>query len=350
MSMMKKLGFAAAVALVTASAMASNFRAADQVYVPAAGHISGSSSTFLSDIFVSNVTSDSVTVSVIFSNGQQGTQTVFNNLFTLAPNERREFVDFVAAAPPNGLGLTSGVLGQMILNGCKAGGSCDVNDTSGCPGGTTSGVCPDFRNISVESRIYAIANGANPATAPTTGQLFTGYPWYSFVTQEQSQNDLHRVFITGIRQNAAYRTNIGLVNASQFSATTLRVKLFQGASQIGQDATLKLNPLGAAQPSLTGLFSGVNLGDGRNLWIQVTQETSSGDITSDAAANGCPTGCPGFFAYGSVLDNATTDATTLEPQYFKPITDSQLACLFPAPGQTTTCKSTPAAHRAVKHR
>lgn len=349
--MMKKIGFAAAVALVAASAMASNFRAADQVYVPAAGHISGATATFLSDIFVSNLSdTDSVAVSVIFSNGQAGTQTVFNNLFTLAPKERREFVDFVAAAQPNGLGLTGGVLGQMILNGCKAGGSCDINDTSGCPGGTTSGVCPDFRNISVESRIYAIANGANPATAATTGQLFSGYPWYSFVTQEQSQNDLHRVFITGIRQNAAYRTNIGLVNASQFSATTLRVKLFQGATQIGNDATLRLNPLGAVQSTLTGLFSGVALGDGKNLWVQVTQETVQSDITSDAAANGCPTGCPGFFAYGSVLDNTTTDATTLEPQYFKPITDAQLACLFPAPGQTVTCKSTPAAHRAVKHR
>ena len=185
-------------------------------------------------------------------------------------------------------------------------------------------------------------------TAPTTGQLFSGYPWYSFVTQEQSQNDLHRVFITGIRVNSAYRTNIGLVNASQFSSTTLRVKLFQGANPLGStDALVGLAPLGSVQSPLQSLFPGVNLGTGTNLWVQVTQENST--PTGDAQANGCPTGCPGFFAYGSVLDNTTTDATTLEPQYFKPITDQQLACLFPAPGQTVTCKSTPAAHRAVKH-
>src|ERR1041385_5486741 len=144
--MMKKFGFAAAVTLLAASAMASNFRAADQVYVPAAGHITGGSKTFISYIAVSNVSAtDAVTVSVIFSNAT-GTQTVFNNLFTLQPNEHREFTDFVGTNTPNGLGL-SNALGQLIFNACKSGGSCDINDTSGCPGGQSSGVCPDFRNI-----------------------------------------------------------------------------------------------------------------------------------------------------------------------------------------------------------
>lgn len=348
--MIKKFGYAAAVALVAASAMASNFRAADQVYVPAAGHVVGGTKTFVSDIAVSNVTSDAVTVSVIFSNAS-GTQQVFNNVFTLQPNEHREFTDFVATAPPNGLGITTGnPLGQLIFNACKNGGSCDINDTTGCPGGQTSGICPDFRNISVESRIYSVDNGANPATAPTNGQLFSGYPWYSFVTQEQSQNDLNRVFITGIRVNSAYRTNIGLVNASQFSVTQFRLKLFQGATQIGADkVTDPFAPLQAVQQGFTALFPTASypIGNGTNLWVQVSQENSS--PTSDANANGCPTGCPGFFTYGSVLDNTTNDATTLEPQYFKALTDAQLACLFPAQGQTVTCKSTAKAHRAVTH-
>lgn len=344
--MIKKFGYAAAVALVAASAMASNFRAADQVYVPAAGHIDSAVKTFVSDISVSNVTSDAVTVSVIFSNAS-GTQTVFNNLFTLQPNEHREFSDFVGTSQPNGLGL-SGALGQLIFNACKSGGSCDINDTTGCPGGQTSGTCPDFRNITVESRIYSVDKGANVQTAPTNGQLFSGYPWYSFVTQEQSQNDLHRVFLTGIRQNSAYHTNIGLVNASQFSVTQFRIKLFQGATQLGSDkVTDPFAPLQAVQQPITGLFPNVNLGNGQNLWVQVTQENSS--PTSDANANGCPTGCPGFFTYGSVLDNTTGDATTLEPQYFKALSDAQLACLFPAQGQTVTCKSTPAFHRSVHH-
>jgi hypothetical protein len=326
--------------------MASNFRAADQVYVPAAGHIDSAVKTFISDIAVSNVTTDAVSVSVIFSDAS-GTQTIVNNLFTLQPNEHKEFTDFVGSAPPNGLNLTN-KLGQLVFNACKAGGSCDVNDTTGCPGGLSSGVCPDFRNITVESRIYSIDKGANPLTSPTNGQLFSGLPWYSYVTQEQSQNDLHRVFLTGIRQNGAYHTNIGLVNASQFSSTQLRLKLFQGATQLGTDKVSDtLAPLAAAQISLSNLFPTVNFGTGTNLWLQVTQEGVS--ATGDATANGCPTGCPGFFTYGSVLDNTTGDATTLEAQYFKSITDAQLACLFPANGQSATCKSTPQFHRAVTH-
>ena len=67
----KQLGVAVAIALFAGAAMASNFRAADQVYVPAAGHISSSSATFVSDVFISNLSDDSVDVSVIFSTGTQ---------------------------------------------------------------------------------------------------------------------------------------------------------------------------------------------------------------------------------------------------------------------------------------
>src|SRR4051812_44430252 len=88
---MKKIGLAAGVMLFAVSAMASNFRAADQVYVPAAGKIG----TFASDVYVSNPNAFPVTVSVTYSQGPAGAQSNFPNLFTLAANERREFVDFI---------------------------------------------------------------------------------------------------------------------------------------------------------------------------------------------------------------------------------------------------------------
>src|SRR5712691_8070281 len=139
---------AVAILFVAAGAMASNFRAADQVYVPVAGHVAGASQVFISDVFISNLSNDSVSVSLIFSTGGAGTQTVFRDKIALAAKERREILDFF----PTVLGLSSGI-GQVIFNGCKQGGNCDV---STCPNGATTGVCPDFRNISVESRIYAI--------------------------------------------------------------------------------------------------------------------------------------------------------------------------------------------------
>ncbi|HEX9501937.1 MAG TPA: hypothetical protein VGA10_09815, partial [Thermoanaerobaculia bacterium] len=92
---------AVAIMFIAAGAMASNFRAGDQVYVPAAGHLSGASGTFISDVFLSNLTGDTVSVSVIYSTGQGGTQTPFNNVITLGPNERQEILDIF----PTKLGL-----------------------------------------------------------------------------------------------------------------------------------------------------------------------------------------------------------------------------------------------------
>src|SRR5437660_2493717 len=144
----KQLGVAAAITLFAGAAMASNFRAADQVYVPAAGHISSSSATFVSDIFISNLSDDSVDVSVILATGTAGTQITFPRVLTLAPRERRELRDFVK----NTLNQQS-ALGQLIFNACKA--------TADCTPDPTTGLNMNFRNISVESRIYSVAIGAD---------------------------------------------------------------------------------------------------------------------------------------------------------------------------------------------
>ena len=334
----------AAVMFVAVGAFASNFRVADQVYVPAAGHIVGGSQLFISDVFISNLTSDPVSVSVIFSAGAGGgAPQTFNNVITLAANEHQEIQDFVGTK----LGLQS-ALGQLVFNGCKQGGNCDV---STCPNGQTTGECADFRNISVESRIYSVpSNSANPTTAASTGQLFSGIPWYNFVSSDAASVGLDKVFITGLRNNGQYRTNIGLVNASQFSTTTLTVKLFDGKtnSQLGT-AQQTLGPLGQAQPNIAGLFPSFTGATATNAYVTVEQSNTV--PTADASANGCPNGCPAYFAYGSVLDNTSGDATTLESQYLKSLWDiganhGAIACIY-----NSDCKAGLAVkiHRAVKH-
>ena len=332
----KQLGVAAAVALFAGAAMASNFRAADQVYVPAAGHIVGANATFVSDLFISNLSDDAVDVSVIFSTGPAGTQTSFPKKLTLAARERRELPDFML----NTLGLSS-AFGQLIFNGCKA--------TTDCTPDVSTGLNANYRNISVESRIYSFATGSNQATAPTNGQLFSGIPWYNFVSELSSVAGLDKVFITGIRNTSQYKTNIGFVNASQFSTTTLTATLFSGTgTQLGQNS-FTLQPLGFQQVLIgsANLFpSFAQAATSTNVYVVVTQ---GGTVpTSDAVANGCPTGCPAFFTYGSQLDNVTQDATTLEAQYFLPLTDKALNCIYSAdPG--SVCKSGAPIHRAVKH-
>lgn len=333
----------AAILFVAVGAFASNFRVADQVYVPAAGHVVGGSQLFISDVFISNLTSDPVSVSVIFSSGPGGTQTPFNNVVTLAANERQEILDFVGTK----LGLTAN-LGQLIFNGCKQGGDCSAT----CAGADAQGNCPDFRNISVESRIYSVAStSTNPATAPSVGQLFSGIPWYNFVSSNAAAVGLDKVFITGLRNNGAFRTNIGLVNASQFSTTTLVVTLFDGKTntQIGSPFQQTLSPLGQAQPNVAAMFPTFTGATATNAYVTVQQ--TNNQPTADAGANGCGDGCPAFFAYGSVLDNSTGDATTLESQYLVSLYDiganhGAIECIY-----DSNCKAglTLKIHRAVKH-
>jgi hypothetical protein len=321
----RNFSVAAAILLVAAGAMASNFRAADQVYVPAAGHLAGSSGTFISDVFLSNLSTDSVTVTVIYSAGAAGSQQANFPAINLNPGERREIIDFF----PTSLGLSSG-FGQLIFNGCKQGTDCGPATQD------LNGVSPNFRNISVESRIFSIPPGTTLAgNPPTTGQLFSGFPWYNFVSSDQAANKLDKCFITGIRNTGnagtagTYRANIGLVNASQFSTTTLVVTLFNGATNtaIGSPFTVTLGPLGQTQQSVSGMFPSFTGPTATNAFVTVSQTNNI--PTSDAPASCLPNGCPAFFAYGSVLDNLSGDATTLEPQYLIPLSDDAILHIYP---------------------
>lgn len=327
---LKRVGVAAVLTLVAASAMASNFRASDQVYVPAAGHLTAGSATFISDVFVSNMsTTDSVDVTVIYAPfGANPTPQYFpatgNALFTLRPMERKEIIDFF----PNGLGLTSG-FGALIFNGCKAGADCTTQDDQGNN--------TNYRDIAVFTRIYSI-----PATStlaqhpPTNGQDMPGIPWYNYVSSRQASVGLNRVFITGIRNTTLYRSNIGLVNASQYSTTTIRVKLWNGANpsqQIGSDFTVTLGPLGFVQPGIGSMFGAAfpTADTSTNAFVTVEQENSI-PTGNDVPTTCLSDGCPGFFAYGSILDNQTTDATTVESVYEKALTGDALNVIYGTPG------------------
>jgi hypothetical protein len=357
-----KSAVTAVMMLFAAAAMANNFRAADQVYVTAAAHAAGASGTFISDIFISNLSTDSVAVTVLYGSGVTGTLqtfgTVANPLITLAPSERREIPDFMATpVAQGGLGLSVG-FGQLIFNACKAGGNCTVPPATGsCPGGDPIlGTCPDFRPISVETRVYSTppAGGCTSTfsasvcagpTPPTTGQLFSGLPWYTFASSDASSIGLDKVFITGFRNNSAFRSNVGLVNASQFSTTTLTVKLFRGSdSTLLGTNTVTLAPFGHTQILIsdTKLFPTFIGSTATNAYVTVEQGNNI--PTSDAVANGCNTGCPAFFAYGSVLDNLSGDATTLEPQFLKPLSDAAINCVF-----NSVCKGSFNPHRPANH-
>jgi hypothetical protein len=343
----KQAAAAALMLLCATSVMASNFRVADQIYLPAGGHFAGSrGETWMTDVWISNVSNEPVDISVIYSTGATGTLTEREKYMTLAANERREINDFFfAAQSAGGLGLTAAPLGHLVFNACKAGGSCKLET---CPGGSTSGVCEDWRNISVEARVYAIPPGGTAGT--TYGQLFPGIPWFNYVSDDASAAGLNRVMITGLRNTGAafgtpgtFRTNIGLLNASLYSSTQLLVKLFDknGAQQATYTSPV-LAPLGHQQLPIASMFTNYTGANAVGGWITVEQVAIV--PTNDAASKGCPNGCPSFLAYGSLIDNGSDDPTTLESQFLVTLSDAALQCIF-----NLNCKTGPKLRRSVKH-
>ena len=332
---MKRLGVAAVLIVCAFGASASNFRGADQVYVPIAGHAEGATGVFITDAWISNLSGDDVDVSVIFqprvSNvGFTGTPGEdIRGKITLRGNERKEFPDIFV----NTFGKPAdvAVVGQLIFSGCKKDTSCgpDTQDADG--------FSENFRAISVETRIYQVPKGAG--TAPhTTGQLLSGIPWYNYVSSDQSNVNLDRIFITGFTHNGnpgqdgTYRSNIGLVNASQWNNTHIIVRLYKGtladADRIAE-RDIELGPLGNVQFGFSDLFGSTIFPAqfGSNFFVTVEQRQNS---ATPSAPLSCNLGCPAFLAYGSVLDNGSGDATTLESQYMKELDPAALLVIYPS--------------------
>jgi hypothetical protein len=294
---------AALVGLMATSAMASAFRSADVVYLPVAGKLAGANNSFFrTDVWISNVTNQRVVVDVAFAPQGGNNENVTDpantrRLPVLEPFQRREIVDIMGQVFGQA-DTAPATVGQLIFFACREGGNCTACDDNAA----------DCLPITVQARIYT-----TDAAAATFGQLIPGIPWFNFVSPRSITEQLHQVFITGIRQTADYRTNIGIVNASQFSSAVVTARLFQAdGQQFGPTATVSLPPLGFSQQSVASLFPGFA---GNGAWVLLEQQPIT--IGSD----------PGFLAYGSLVDNKSNDPTYLEAQYI-PVLD--FGCVYAA--------------------
>jgi ferredoxin len=272
-------------------ASANTFRAADIVYLPAVARAPGVAGAFFkTDVTIVNTSTSRVVVKVAYVEGSGDNSTAPNTLITLptfVPGERRELIDIAQSALDR-----ETANGYLIFFSCREGGNCTNCDSNAA----------DCLNIAVQGRIY------NDTPAGTFGQSFPGLPWYSYAAFTSTAQGTDRLSINGVRNNADYRTNIGLVNASQFSSTVLRLRVFNNTgTQVGE-MNQTLGPLGRIQLPVTQIAAGFT-GNG---YVTVEQ-VSATPTPAEADA------VPGFFAYGSLLDNRTNDPTTLEAQFSAPL-------------------------------
>lgn len=299
MSIYRKFLLGAATLLVAGVASANTFRAADLVYLPALARLQGGGGAFFkTDVVIANLSSDRIVVDVVYIPTGAGTDnsgaiSTFTRLPVLAPGERRVLNDFVQT----GLNRAD-ANGMALFFACRENGNCNNCDANSA----------DCRLISVSGRIY------NDQPSGTFGQLFPGLPWYNYASIDAAQFGFQNVVINGARQDANFRTNIGVVNSSAYSSTTLRLSLFSPTAQLLGQTELTLAPLAHSQQAITNFFPGFT-GNGYVVVEQVAFTPKAG--VTDAA--------PGFFAYGSTIDGRTGDPTTLEAIFDEPL---DAGCVF----------------------
>jgi hypothetical protein len=144
--------------------------------------------------------------------------------------------------------------------------------------------------LKVTSRTYnLVAGDAECYPDGTQGQN------YPAIAAGEGLGGGQSAYISGLTENASYRSNIGLVNAGSAAATVL-VELYDGVGGKLNDYTVNLAP---------------------GEWKQETQpfKNRAGQTAMDRGyAKVTVTTGSGAFAFASVVDNITNDPTTVTMQ------------------------------------
>ncbi len=256
-------------ALAAASAAHAQVIASEQL-IPVVAKLTGGAGTkWQSDMAVYNLSSKTVQVGVqFFREAQNNAYTgVYPKTITLAAGETKLVEDVLGTLFP-GEGNTKGWLLMQVLD-----------DGSG-----------DLGSIAVTSRTY---NAANPSA--TYGQTVPSNFFDIFFGKGKA-------ILPGVRYDARYRTNIGVVNIGPSPAAVI-VEIYNGAGALVSTTTHTVESFSLRQWSLADLGA-PNLANGR-AEVRIDPAT--------AGFNPCDTGA-GFFltpilmTYASSVDNTTGDA------------------------------------------
>lgn len=222
---------------------------APALYLPAVARITGyNNSFFSSDVSIANAGDDTAWVQVSFLEHDRDNSQARSVILTLAPHQTLQIDD---------------ALGSLF----------HLSETYGALAVESS----DFAKLVVSERISTAS-----ATGPgTVGQQVDAIPDEGFFGHGS---------LLGLRQDGAFRSNVGLFNPEPFWTTvSLTLRLGDG-SALG--ATLvAVPPLGYVQRNLADLFPGVEIPEGQTLTLSI----DSHDVD--------------IFGFASVIDNVSQDPT-----------------------------------------
>ena len=222
---------------------------AASVYLPGIARVTGYGSTFFSTgLSIANVGAGVATVEVTFLEHDRDNNRAPSRFVTLAPGETRHIEDALGAL----FGLSE-TYGALAVEGS------------------------DSDRLVVAERIATpSASGAG-----TVGQQVDSLADDGFFS---------RGSILGLRQDAAFRSNVGLFNPEPFTAV-VSLALRRADGQVIGEAVVSVPPLGYVQRNLAVLFPDARRVDGEVLTLSI----DSPDLD--------------IFAFAAVIDNTSQDPT-----------------------------------------
>jgi hypothetical protein len=222
---------------------------APSVYLPGIARVTGYGSTFFStDLSIANVGDETATVEVTFLEHDRDNNRAPSRVLTLAARETRHIDDALGTL----FGLSE-TYGALAIEG------------------------EDTDRIVVAERISTPSGSG----AGTVGQQVDALPDSGFFSSGS---------ILGLRQDAAFRSNVGLFNPEPFTAAVTLDLRRAGGESIG-NAIVLVPPLGYVQRNLAILFPGAPIAEGEVLTLSV--DSPELDV----------------FAFAAVIDNVSQDPT-----------------------------------------
>jgi hypothetical protein len=301
--------------VVAASSASAMFRAADLVVVPTVASTAGlSNSNWRTDLEIMNVDTTPIDVSMVLlqccnnvdgatwfediknalgGRSSEGFGHVNTALADIQPGQAVQINDVVTSTWGNS------IKGSLLVFAYEAGTLMTTNPPGGNP-----------KLIVVNARTYSLGTDAsgNPLTY---GTQVPGLPWHDYVDPGQDAKGLNKIVFTGLREDANYRTAIGLINISD-RLTYLDVLLTLNAAdgtQLGQQY-VTLNPLTMDQydQAIVSVFGKTEADaiSGATLTVSVASYTS-----------GSQNPAPALMAYVTRMDNATNDPVYIEQTFTK---------------------------------
>ena len=303
------------VMLLSCSVATAMFRAADLVIVPVVAATPGlENSNWRSDVEILNVDTVAIDVAMVLlpsyssSNAywyldmqnhlggrqEDGFGHVDARLKDIPPGRAVILEDIVKTV------WGEGRKGALLVYAFEAGSFSATTPPGGRP-----------RRIIVTSRTYTQSTSGQGSEARTLtyGQQIPGIPWYDYIDPNLKEEGFSSVTFTGVREDARFRTALGLVNISDL-LTSIQVKITLKAADgtVLKEHPVVLGPLVQVQYDqfVTGVL-------GLDAQQQYTNLTVTVEATGWQGTAAEPT--PALIAYVSRVDNATNDPVYLEQAF-----------------------------------